>query len=289
MNKNLYNGLKAIAAGILGTDQKPVFKTVSMWNNQLSDERGNKVMEHNFRKPAIFFEFQPDQVDTMGNGVQVFEPLPIRVHLIDELFDSKDGTGEVNLQVFDYGDLIYRNFQLKQVTGAAFGCSPLNRTSIELDVDHDNLYHHVTTFTTTWTDNSMSKPVGGYDIDPPLLADITVEIVEPDSPEVNVNPTSLDFGNVVVGVAKILTFVIDGEFLENDIIVSTSDIEFKISLSTHYSTRLVLPIQEEKELIATTVNVRWIPTATGAKTAHLNYGIPGLNNEIILTGNGTNS
>jgi hypothetical protein len=284
MNRILYLGLVEIAKTILDGKNKPVFKQISMWNNQLDNAREGLVFD--FRKPALFFEFMPEVVDAVGAGVQVFDPLPIRIHIIDELFDAKDGTNEVNLQVFDLGDLIYKKFQLNSVKGNGYGTSTLNRSSVELDVNHDNMYHHITTFTTTWTDNSAKQPAGGYEIDPPLIADITIEKVQPFIPPViNVAPLSIDFGNVTVGQSATQTFTIDGTGLTEPVIISSSYGLFQVSLSTNFSTRLIMS-PDNGVLISTLVTVKFTPNALGAFTGNINYGIPGLNGEITLTGMG---
>lgn len=283
MNRNLYIGLKAIGMSIQ-LNSEPIFKYIGMWNNQLEKDKEDKIFS--FRKPAMFFEFLPNTVDSVGAGVQIFDPLPVKIHVIDDMYDAKDGTNEVNLQVFDLGDLVYKNFQLNSVKGADYGTSPLNRTEVELDVDHDNLYHHITTFTTTWIDNSVTQPVGGYEIDPPLQAAIT-EIKMPiiNMPVINVSETSLDFGSMAIGSHADLTFTIDGVYLPGDLIISTSYALFKVTWGTVFTNSIVLS-PDGQTIPSTAITVRFSPIALGTFDGHINYGIPGLNNQITITGIG---
>lgn len=283
MNSNLYNGLKTLADDIQ-VNSVSVFKYVGIWNNQLMDMEERKIFD--FERPALFFEFLPSTIYSIGAGVQVFDPLVIKMHIIDDFLDAKDGTIELNLQTFGFADLLYKGFQLKQVSGDGYGTSPLDRTGMELPTDFGSEYHHITEFTTTWTDNSAPQPEGGYEIDPPLQADITGEKLPVlETPIITATPTSLSFGNVTVGQSSTLTFTIEGAGLSADLIMSTSFSEYKISLSTAYATRVVMSPDNE-EIVLTTVNVKFTPTSTGSKPAHINYGIPGLNYELTLTGTG---
>ncbi len=170
MNRAFYTALKTKGEAMV-SDGVATFRRVSMWNGQLEKLKAGTI--HAFDLPALFFEFQAGEVDTVGGGVQVFDPVKVRMHVIDKLFDSNED-GEVNLNALDLGDKVYTAFQMYQVVGATYGSSPFNRTAIELDEDHDALYHHVTEFTTTWTDNSANWPTGAGWVDPTLTPDITI-------------------------------------------------------------------------------------------------------------------
>lgn len=284
MNANLYNGLETLGAAILDDDNVRIFKYIGIWNNQLLDMKEGKIFD--FQKPALFFEFIADQVDAIGAGVQVFDPLFIKCHIIDDFLDEGNGLIELNTRTFGLADKLYKGFQLKRIIGDDYGTSPLNRTSLELDTDSDGNYHHITTFTTTWTDNSAPEPEGGYEIDPVLRASITsTRDFVPSSPSITATPTTLEFGNVSVGESKILTFTIQGTGLKKDLIISTSFGQYLIGFASNYSTRIVMS-PEEEEIIETTINVKFTPTSTGVKSAHLNYGVPNLNYELTLTGIG---
>lgn len=284
MNRNLYLGLNSVGASIIGTDGKSVFKYIGMWNNQLKNMEDGKILD--FRKPALFFEFIPSTVDSVGSNVQIFDPLLIKCHIIHEFFNASDGTNELNLDIFDIADATHAALQLYQVTGVDYGTSPLNRTEVELDVDHDNLYHHVITYTTTWTDNSTRQPIGGYEIDPPLQLDLTEEKLPLiNTPIITVDPTSIDFGNVAFGSSLNVSFTISGSILPDDLIISTSFAIFKVSAFTVFSTRLILS-PDNKTIPATTIFVKFTPPSVGDFEGHINYGVPGLNGEITLSGSG---
>lgn len=175
--RQLYLGLKDRAnTQVIERAGVPRFKYIGMWNNQLELLKAGKIL--GFRLPALLFEFEsPSPVDSVGNGVQVFDPFKIKCHILHEFYDAKNGDTAINLDVFDIEKYLYLAFQLHEIKGADYGCSPLNRTGIDFDYDHDNIYHCIPEYTTTWTDSSMSQPVGGYDIDPPLDADITSQYI----------------------------------------------------------------------------------------------------------------
>lgn len=281
MNRNLYNGLKTIAATL--TD----YKYIGMWNNQLTETKNGS--EFDKPRPWLLFEFVSSQVDSVGGGVQVFDPLLIRMHTIAELFDAADGTNELNLAVFDLTDKLYKKFQLNQVTGADYGTSPLNRTEVEVDSNHDNLYHHITTFTTTWVDNSATLPIGGYEIDPVLQADITTSFEDIPVPTLVVSVSSIDFGDIASGGSAIETFTISGTDLPKDNVLLTLGAASPFSLSlddSRYSETIQLATADET-LDEITVYAKFSPLVTGSQTQDINYGIPGANGTITLIGNGT--
>lgn len=170
--KELYLGLKAQIQAAA-----PLIKYIGMWNNQVDDLEGKENKIYSFGFPCVFFEFANENVvDSIGAGVQVFDPLDIKVHIIDDFYDAQDGTIEVNLEIFDIEAQIYSALQLFQVKGTNYGSGPISRVSVERDYDHSNLYHSIPTYRTTWTDNSQSQPVGGFDVEPPLSLGATIII-----------------------------------------------------------------------------------------------------------------
>lgn len=172
--KNLYLGINEQIKTMC-----PLIKYRGMWNNQVNDmvdEKGQKV--YSFQLPATFIEFVNDNpVDSVGGGVQIYDPCDIKIHIVHDFYDAQDGTMEVNLEIFDIEQQIHDALQLFAVKGDDYGSGPFSRVSQERDYDHSNVYHSIPTYRTTWTDNSRSQPVGGYEIDPPLTLDLTVAIL----------------------------------------------------------------------------------------------------------------
>lgn len=283
--KNLYKGLRDRIKA-----ECPSVKFVNMWNNQVAnmmDDGGNKI--YSFQTPAVFIEFANDNpVDGVGNGVQVFDPLDINIHIVHDFYNdsSADAEMENNLLVFDVEDEVQSALQAYKVSGADYGSGPIGRVGQERDYDHGNIYHSIPKYRTTWTDNSQTLPIGGYEIDPSLQAEITASKLEYDVQDINVSLSSLAFGNVAVGQSSTLSFTVDGTFLKTVLVLACGKSQYKVSLDNdNFNTaQMIAPILETIE--ATTVYVKFTPTGLGAVSSNLNYGVVGLTGEITLTGTG---
>lgn len=285
--RKLYEGLRdqILNNTPRANQSEPRIKFLSMWNGQVEKLKEKHPQQFDFRKPAVFIQLVPDTVDTQGGGVQIYDPFIIKIHIIHEFYNASNGTNELNLDVFDLADDVHSALQMFAVRGDDFGSSPLNRTSTELDDDHDNIYHFVHTYTTTWTDNSTRQPVGGFEIDPVLQADITAQKLVNPSQSIIANPTSLDFGNVTAGSHKDLSFTLEGSDLNNNVVISTSDIQLQLAFAAAFSTQLVMtPV--DSAIPSTTINVRFSPLTTGPFAFDINYGTPGLNQSISVSGTG---
>ncbi len=130
--------------------------------------------------PGIFIEFVTENVMVLSQGVESFDPLDIKIHIIDNMIDAGDGTQDQNLRIFDFKHQVY--LLLKQFKPTR--CVPLFRVSERQDYDHDNLYHYVQTYRTNYIDNSMQTPVDGTTYGPPsnfttTLISLTAAIYNP--------------------------------------------------------------------------------------------------------------
>lgn len=163
MEKALYTAIKTQIQTYI-----PEIKFVAMWNNQF--DRMQSGEDYSVQLPALFPEFPMDaQCDVVGNNVRVFDPLVLRFHLIDNRIDNMDGTEEENFAVFTLKQKVKATFQLFKCNGS----SSFNCTGESGDNDHNNLYHFITDFTTTWVDQQDSLPVGGSLDTPPHTTTIT--------------------------------------------------------------------------------------------------------------------
>jgi hypothetical protein len=171
--KELYLAIKArLEAVLLDDDNNQIAKFIHIWNNQLSWMAQGK--EYSFGFPAIFIEFvNPSEIQYVGNGVQVYDPLDINVHICHEYYDAADGTMEQNLEVFVLKQKVLAALQKFHCDGSG----TFTREGEEQDYDHPNYYHFIQRYRTTWIDKSMEEPVDGYDIDPPLTTEITTVIL----------------------------------------------------------------------------------------------------------------
>lgn len=140
---------------------------IRMWIDQAS-----KIAKGNFEdfpKPAIFIEYMnPLEIQQLGNGCRLYEPLTIRVHIIYEFYDAEDGTMGQNLPVLDFADKVYFSFQDwmpdKMTINNVLYQIPVGVMQIVRD-NHDTeatqIYHFIQDYVTTWFDDAKNRPVGG--------------------------------------------------------------------------------------------------------------------------------
>lgn len=164
--KQLYLAIKAQLQA-----KVPAIKFIAMWNDQLRDTNDGK--NYSFRMPAVFVEFVlPTQIGGVGNNIQVYEPLEVKIHILHEQYDAQNGTMDVNLDVFDFKQSVYKALQLFQ----AANTSVFDRQSEEQDYDHTNIYHYIQPYMIAMVDNDMPLPIDGTENDPPHTTEITAEI-----------------------------------------------------------------------------------------------------------------
>jgi hypothetical protein len=135
-------------------NRSALFQHIAVWNNQLKREKEGKG--YSFAKPAAFIEIQPIKWQQLNMGVNTCD-LTIKLHIIDNQIDAKDGTLDQNLQVLSYRDLVMAS--LGNGFFPAF-CGAMSSTGEAHDYDHDNVYHLVITM------NCVLVDTKGADIDP---------------------------------------------------------------------------------------------------------------------------
>lgn len=155
----------------------PEILFIHMWNNQverLKEVNDEGISTYVFPLPATLIEFvSPMEILQLGNGVQLYDPLIIRIHFVHNLLDAGDGTMEQNLEVFDLKNKVYKALQGFEPAGAV----AFVRVAEEQDYDHPNLYHFIMDFQTNFVDASAIKPVDGVDSISPLPPVISVRFV----------------------------------------------------------------------------------------------------------------
>ena len=80
-----------------------------------------------------------------------------------------DGTMDVNLDVFDFKQSVYKAIQLFQGDNT----SVFDRQAEEQDYDHTNVYHYIQSYFCALVDNDMPLPIDGTEYEPPLTTAIT--------------------------------------------------------------------------------------------------------------------
>lgn len=137
----------------------PGIKFQRMWNDQLNqDEKGEG---YTFPCPAVFPELlSPNPAKQLGDGVQLFDPLVIRLHILHVQLDSGDGTMEQNLDAWDFAQEVYKKMQRFEPDGAV----AFVRTSEERDYSHKAIYHLIQDYTTNYIDSAVQESTDGTTI-----------------------------------------------------------------------------------------------------------------------------
>lgn len=136
-----------------------LFAFVDVWNNQL--ELAEQQQQYSFPLPASFIEIlnvqEPKQ---LGDGVQLYDQLIVRLHIVHEQLDAGDGTMERNLDVFDLTQKTFKHMQGFEPDKA----SAFFRVNEERDYYHTNVYHFMQDYKTTYLDDSAQRSTDGFSI-----------------------------------------------------------------------------------------------------------------------------
>ena len=147
------------------SSEVPEIKFSAMFNNQFENiNRDDPNGYCAFPLPAVLVEFDnSNQSNYIGNGVQIYEPLVIRMHIGMEQLDSGTGTLDENLDIFDLKNKVYLAFQNWHTEGSG----TFNRTNENQDYNHNNLYVWQMEFTTSYIDQFAIEPRNGITKEPP--------------------------------------------------------------------------------------------------------------------------
>lgn len=134
---------------------------IRMYNNQFSYMEEGSV--YSFPMPCVFIEFiSPNNIEQLGTGVQIFDPLIIRIHIGHEYYNGLNQ--EEDLVIFDLKDSVFKALQKYEPNGSV----AFIRTAEEQDYTHTNVYHFVQEYTTNYIDSLMQEPVNGLTVQPPF-------------------------------------------------------------------------------------------------------------------------
>lgn len=150
------------------TTEVPSITYVRVFNNQFE----NAVNENNtydFPMPCVFVEFVNEQEPKqLGEGVQLFEPLLVKLHLGVNELDSADGNLDQNLQIFTLKDSLFKAMNKFEPDKA----SVFIRVAEAQDYDHTNIYVFTQTYKTTWVDFNREEPLNPTYTTP--ITDLTI-------------------------------------------------------------------------------------------------------------------
>lgn len=148
-------------------------KYIGLWNNQF--ERMNSGETFSFPFNCLFIEFFDPQPKQLGNGVQIYEPLSVRLHIGMEKY-NEDGHQDRNIEQFDLTQSVYAQIQGFKVDRSG----TFTRQSEMFDYNHTNVTVNMQEYLTSWVDYQELAPVESVEKQPPtalvLNADLNDEI-----------------------------------------------------------------------------------------------------------------
>lgn len=157
------------------TAYAPSIKHMAIFNNQYENIRYEEPAKgYLFDMPAVFIELDLSNIKQLGAGYQMFEPLPVIIHIVMQQLDSQDGGLDENTDIFTLRNEVLLALQkFKPYQG-----SEMCRTAEEPDYDHKNMYVFRQTYITTYVDPVPKDIIRGQVFAPPVTIETTNEIVE---------------------------------------------------------------------------------------------------------------
>lgn len=167
---DLLNGIKSINPDNL---PKQYFKYYNVWDNQIEKMISSKG--YSFNTPAVFFEIIFEDVNVIGQGYSK-NNIKIYFHIVNSVLNTnpvESNAMERNLQIITPRDLIKNKFNLNK----NLSCNTLMVCGEKLDYKHDNLYHYIIEFKSSFIDSVGSEidsgdTIKGFLINPTLDLDI---------------------------------------------------------------------------------------------------------------------
>jgi hypothetical protein len=120
---------------------------------------------YNIQSPSALIEVQPTEIRQLGDGVQIYEPLNITIHIGQMELNGDGDTMDETLSIFDLRNEIFLALQ----EFSADTLARMYRTSEEPDYNHGNWYVWKMTFTTTFTDFGAQRPRNAATAENPTL------------------------------------------------------------------------------------------------------------------------
>ena len=170
--KQIFLALQSYLLQQLADFQPTPITFIRIWNNNVEWLEQGKD-EVSYALPVIFIEFiSPLNWKQIGNGVQTLDDLHIKIHYIMEQLDATDGTMSQNLDVLADAEILFATIQDRYLGDIPLGV--MTRVGEVMDDNHDNIYHFVQEYETTWVDSAMNRPVKGKLSVPPLELELQI-------------------------------------------------------------------------------------------------------------------
>ncbi len=134
-------------------------KFVRVWNDQLTLDENQEG--YSFDMPAIFVELVNSQeIRQLGDGLQMYDPLFIRLHICHWQLDAGEEGMEQNLDAIDFKQDVFEVMDGFEPSGA----TAFVRSTEEMDYQHKGVYHAIQDYKTTYVDTSRQKSTDGITI-----------------------------------------------------------------------------------------------------------------------------
>ena len=144
-------------------------KTVAIWNNQVDwILNGNS---HLWRSTAVFIEVQaPASIMTLGDGVQLYDPFDVVIHIVSWKLNATEGDLDENLSVFDIENEVYKVLHKRKATKSG----TFVRLTLSVDSNHFGLYHMTAVYRSTLVDDSWKLANEGEEMNAPVSGEISL-------------------------------------------------------------------------------------------------------------------
>jgi hypothetical protein len=129
---------------------------VRLWRNQFAElENGDN---YSFPFPCCFVEFILEgNVQLLGNGVQVYDPLIVRLHIGSFEPDNGMGTLDQNTNILTLKQQIFTTLQKWKSTKSGI----FNRNNEIMHTEHDQVSVWIQDYKCVLVDDTMQEPVSG--------------------------------------------------------------------------------------------------------------------------------
>ena len=149
--------MNRLLTNITDVDGSSKIKFFDLWNNQTTPQ--DEEEELPFPTPAVFIEFHPSAMQTLGMRKQAGD-VDFSLHIVSEVYAEHSSREEaaVRTNALDHLNLLDQIFYwLQNFDGDFFGA--VDRTGFpQFDHNHTNLYEHLMPFKSRITDHAAMHP-----------------------------------------------------------------------------------------------------------------------------------
>ncbi len=158
--------------------QQQNLKFVQLWNNQMEDLKNPENNSYSFPLPAVFVEFiAPSDIQQLGDGSQIYDPLIVRLHIIHEFLNNISDTNgilEQDLDILELKESVFATMQRFTPNMAV----AFVRVSEAADYNHNNVVEFIQDYKTNLIDDSRSDAVLDTPSGVPITLDLTITKVD---------------------------------------------------------------------------------------------------------------